>query len=61
MKRNSEEKKPRLVFCNISLLGFDLIFAWVFPLAWMILSTMEDLCQKQKTDFDANVYRYLRK
>lgn len=61
MKRNSEEKKPRLVFCNTSLLGFDLIFAWAFPLAWMILSTMEDLCQKQKTDFDANVYRYLRK
>lgn len=61
MKRNSEEKKTRLVFCNTSLLGFDLIFAWVFPFAWMILSTMEDLCQKQKTDFDANVYRYLRK
>lgn len=61
MKRNSEEKKPRLVFCNTSLLGLDLIFTWVCSLAWMILSTMEDLCQKQKTDFDANVYRYLRK
>lgn len=37
MKRNSEEKKPRLVFCNTSLLGLDLIFTWVFSLAWMIL------------------------
>lgn len=32
MKRNSEEKKPRLVFCNTSLARFNIHLGFLFSL-----------------------------